>query len=197
MLAFGCAKPERAAEETKAEFKSVLEKLNEGTMEFTLTLGVDAERVYNTAKTIAPELEELEGKPDSALALLELYEQYYEELKNYDFASMTQRMKRGVEDPAEYTWRYEDEEGYRMWKTREDIEGLLSQEVFFEKLDHGQRERFCKAMSGIYGVISPAMMETFGYGVRPAFFEMGGEKLMDDFVLTVTESGVSYSASAD
>ena len=195
MSAAGCrpnSASAAASGETKTALENVLKKLEDNSISFSLTYGdYTAEDVYNTAKSAAPELDELEGKEDSGLALLELYEEYCNKLNAYDYTAMLQRMKRGVEEPEEYPWRYEDAEGYEMWMTPKLIEGLLAQKVFFEKLDAAQRERFCKCCSDIYGIVFPATREVFGYNEHLTFADLGGTELMEDFELLIDES-VTY-----
>ncbi len=148
----GCAKDDapKANEETVSIAGSAVEKIQEKRVfDFSVDSSLSAmytERKYEMAKKIAPELNDLEAKEDSALALIGLYEDNLKTFRSYDLVRFYRELKTAAEQagttgtaPSEFLLR-----GGRLFNVRETLEALLALDVYYDRLDEEQIARMMR-----------------------------------------------------
>lgn len=125
----------KPSEETLELADTAVEKLQEAVV-FAPGLGLmqTLSEVYNnTAKWVAPELITLETKKDSALALIQLYEDLLTEYRSCDLDWFYKNDKPGYEPDPEHKDAYM--RIARIHTTRMAIEALLALDCYYDLLD--------------------------------------------------------------
>ena len=169
-----------ASEETLQFARELVKTMAVENYDFNPSYGLRIEDVYFNYKKGLPELAELEEKPDSALALLDLYEEYAAELTVERYAEMCQNRKRGLEDDS-YVWREEDPEGFVLWTTPMVLESLLSFDEYFPRFEQAEKDRFVAAFLDMHNKMTEANLQVFGqdtdfYSVR--FIQLRGTRFL-------------------
>lgn len=134
-----------ASDESRELVLSALQKLDEDYVDFTGMLSSSsvgsAERIYDEACSVAPEIRELDSRDDGALALLEEYESLLERSESsFGFANVLS----GSMSPAD-----QEKTDRELLRRVRPIEGLFARR-FYEKLDENGRERFLNTLCAIY-----------------------------------------------
>lgn len=141
----------------------------------------DVSRVYELYKEQIPIMQELEDLEDSSAALILLYEEQIEYLKNHDYYEICRNRSRAAYDDS-YVFRTMDPEGFSALKKRDNIESLLAMKEYFDRLDDSVKMRFAEDLCDRFNYCAPVEMEVDGFIWNVKFFELNGSQLFNDIV---------------
>ena len=126
---------QKAREETVETAGIIVQKLAQHDV-FSYGLGFTTESYYETAMWVATELESFEAEPDASLALIDVYEDILCEARDFDFEKYYTEVKAvsdmAPEKPSERSKEYM--QGLDLMKRRENVEGLLALDVYYDRL---------------------------------------------------------------